>query len=105
MEHLKKSTIPKNYLFIKNKNTTKVMENKYKTDKVDWKMVASPKNILLILIGTGLAVLAMKGFMIPNKFLDGGITGISILLHEIFHINISFLVIILNVLFIGVIKE
>ena len=37
---------------------------------------------------------------IPNKFLDGGITGISILLHEIFHINISFLVIILNVLFV-----
>jgi uncharacterized membrane-anchored protein YitT (DUF2179 family) len=42
----------------------------------------------------------MKGFMIPNRFMDGGVTGISILLHEIFHINISFLVIILNVLFI-----
>jgi uncharacterized membrane-anchored protein YitT (DUF2179 family) len=42
----------------------------------------------------------MKGFMIPNRFLDGGITGISILLFEIFHINISFLVIILNALFI-----
>ena len=76
------------------------MKNKNKIDQVDWKMVTSIKNILLILIGTGLAVLAMKGFMIPNKFLDGGITGISILLHEIFHINISFLVIILNVLFI-----
>ena len=63
-------------------------------------MVTFPKNILLILIGTSLAVLAMKGFMISNKFLDGGISGISILLHEIFHINISFLVIILNVLFI-----
>ncbi len=32
--------------------------------------------------------------------MDGGITGISILLHEIFHFNISFLVIILNVLFV-----
>lgn len=42
----------------------------------------------------------MKGFMIPNKFLDGGITGISILLHEIFHINISLLVIFLNIIFI-----
>jgi uncharacterized membrane-anchored protein YitT (DUF2179 family) len=38
----------------------------------------------------------MKGFMIPNRFLDGGMTGISILIHEIFHINISFLVIVLN---------
>jgi uncharacterized membrane-anchored protein YitT (DUF2179 family) len=76
------------------------MAKKYISDRVEWKNVLNPKNLLLILIGTSLAVLAMKGFMIPNKFLDGGITGISILLHEIFHINISFLVIILNVLFI-----
>ena len=76
------------------------MKKLLKADAVDWNVVANPKNILLIIVGTTLAVLAMKGFMIPNKFLDGGITGIAILLHEIFHINISFLVIILNVLFI-----
>jgi len=76
------------------------MIKKYKSDSVEWNKVRNPKNLLLILIGTSLAVLAMKGFMIPNRFMDGGITGISILLHEIFHINISFLVIILNVLFI-----
>ncbi|MBC7423349.1 MAG: YitT family protein [Ferruginibacter sp.] len=76
------------------------MTRKYQSDSVDWKKVWSPNSLLLILLGTGLAVLAMKGFMIPNRFLDGGITGISILLHEIFHINISFLVIILNVLFV-----
>lgn len=69
-------------------------------DKVEWKKVWDFKNLLLILIGTSLAVLAMKGFMIPNKFLDGGITGISILLHEIFHINISLLVIVLNLVFV-----
>lgn len=76
------------------------MKRSLKTDVVDWKVVGNIKNILLIVVGTSLAVLSMKGFMIPNKFMDGGITGISILLHEIFHINISFLVIILNVLFI-----
>lgn len=76
------------------------MNRALKTDSVDWKIVWNPKNLFLILLGTALAVLAMKGFMIPNRFMDGGITGISILLHEIFHINISFLVIILNVVFI-----
>ena len=76
------------------------MAKKYKTDRIDWKHVWSIKNLLHIIAGSGLAVLAMKGFMIPNRFLDGGITGISILLHEIFHINISVLVIVLNVLFI-----
>lgn len=76
------------------------MMNKSKADSVNWKKVLDIRNLLLILVGICLAVFAMKGFMIPNYFMDGGITGISILLHEIFHINISFLVIILNVLFI-----
>jgi len=73
---------------------------KQKNDKVDWKKVLDLKNFLQILIGISLSVFAMKGFMIPNRFLDGGITGISILLHEIFKINISLLVIVLNILFI-----
>ncbi len=76
------------------------MVKKYKSARIEWKMVWNAKNLLLILFGTGLAVLAMKGFMIPNRFLDGGITGISILLHEIFHINISLLVLLLNLPFI-----
>jgi uncharacterized membrane-anchored protein YitT (DUF2179 family) len=76
------------------------MSVKYKSDKVEWEKVLNLKNFLHILVGISLAVLAMKGFMIPNKFLDGGITGISILLFEIFHINISYLVISLNALFI-----
>ena len=76
------------------------MIQKYRSDTIDWKQIWNPKNLLLIFLGTSLAVLAMKGFMIPNRFMDGGITGISILLHEIFNINISFLVIILNVLFV-----
>ncbi|MBS1754182.1 MAG: YitT family protein [Ferruginibacter sp.] len=76
------------------------MAKKIKTDKVEWKQVWSLKNLLHIIIGSGLAVLAMKGFMIPNKFLDGGVTGISILIHEIFHINISILVITLNLFFV-----
>ena len=79
------------------------MLKKHKIDQVEWKQVWSFKNLLLILLGSGLAVLAMKGFMIPNKFLDGGVIGISILLHEITHISFGFLVLILNIpfLFLG----
>src|ERR1700712_4838642 len=76
------------------------MTNIYKSDSVEWDKVLNLKNFFYIAFGIILAVLAMKGFMIPNNFLDGGITGISILLYEIFHINISFLVIVLNALFI-----
>lgn len=73
---------------------------KYKSGSIEWKNVLDLKNFIHLLIGTALAVLAMKGFMIPNRFMDGGITGISILLHEILHVNISILVIVLNIVFI-----
>ncbi len=76
------------------------MAKKYRSESIEWSRVFEIKNMLLILFGAGMAVLAMKGFMIPNRFLDGGITGISILLHEIFHLNISILVIVLNAIFI-----
>ncbi len=36
------------------------MKRKPKADTVDWITVLAPKNILLILVGTSLAVLAMK---------------------------------------------
>lgn len=73
---------------------------KHKSDAIEWKNVWNLKNLLHIISGAALAVLAMRGFMIPNRFMDGGVTGISILLHEIFHINISVLVIVLNAFFI-----
>lgn len=69
---------------------------KIKDEPVNWKQVLRPGNMLQILIGCSLAILAMRGFMIPNKFLDGGVTGISILFHEVFHWNISILTILLN---------
>jgi uncharacterized membrane-anchored protein YitT (DUF2179 family) len=50
-------------------------------------------------VGVFFAVFALKGFMIPNKFLDGGVTGISVLIHEIYHVSFSVLILSLNVLF------
>jgi uncharacterized membrane-anchored protein YitT (DUF2179 family) len=39
---------------------------------------------------------ALKGFLIPNHFFDGGITGISLLLHEIYHWNIGYVIVVAN---------
>lgn len=76
------------------------MAKKHKSDIINWKIVSSPKNLLQIFVGAGMAVFAMKGFMIPNQFMDGGVTGISILLHEISHINISIFIFVFNLPFI-----
>jgi uncharacterized membrane-anchored protein YitT (DUF2179 family) len=76
------------------------MIRKNKNDALDWKTVWNIKNLLQIFIGAGMAVFAMKGFMIPNQFMDGGVTGISILLHEISNINISLFIFFFNLPFI-----
>lgn len=76
------------------------MDKKLRSDAVKWNVISNPKNLLQILVGSGMAVFAIKGFMVPNQFMDGGVTGISILLHEISHINISFFIFVFNLPFI-----
>ncbi len=73
---------------------------KSKNEVINWKQVFLSMNILQLTSGVGLAVLAMQGFMIPNRFLDGGVTGVCILFHEIFHWNIGLLAMLLNIPFI-----
>lgn len=40
---------------------------------------------------------ALKGFLVPNQFFDGGVTGISLLIHELYHINIAYVIIAANI--------
>ncbi len=51
------------------------------------------------MLGVVLGVFALKGFMIPNLFMDGGITGISMLLHESYHLSFAFVYLVFNLIF------
>jgi uncharacterized membrane-anchored protein YitT (DUF2179 family)/predicted metal-dependent HD superfamily phosphohydrolase len=51
---------------------------------------------ILILVGVITAGFALKGFLVPNGFFDGGITGISLLIHEIYHFNLAYVIMIAN---------
>ncbi len=53
-----------------------------------------------LLVGIALAVFALRGFMIPNHFLDGGIIGLSILAYELAGINLSLCLLVGNIGFI-----
>lgn len=55
--------------------------------------------IFQISIGIILASIGLKAFLLPNGFLDGGVTGIAILLTELFDINISILLLLVNIPF------
>ncbi|MES2386742.1 MAG: YitT family protein [Bacteroidota bacterium] len=43
--------------------------------------------------------MGLKGFLIPSHFIDGGVTGISILLSHVTHLNIAVLLMFINVPF------
>jgi uncharacterized membrane-anchored protein YitT (DUF2179 family) len=68
--------------------------------EIDWHQILNLKNLSFQLAGVVLSTIAIKGFMIPNHFMDGGISGISILIHEIFHFPIAALIVIFNLPFI-----
>jgi uncharacterized membrane-anchored protein YitT (DUF2179 family) len=40
---------------------------------------------------------ALKGLLVPNHFFDGGVTGLALLLHETYNINIALLIIAINI--------
>jgi uncharacterized membrane-anchored protein YitT (DUF2179 family)/predicted metal-dependent HD superfamily phosphohydrolase len=54
------------------------------------------KDTLLVLIGLIISGIAYKGFLVPNRFFDGGISGISLLISNIFQINLPLLIVLLN---------
>lgn len=57
-------------------------------------------NALFILTGTFSAAFGLKGFLIPNHFIDGGVTGISLLISSITGAPISALIVAINLPFI-----
>jgi uncharacterized membrane-anchored protein YitT (DUF2179 family)/predicted metal-dependent HD superfamily phosphohydrolase len=57
-------------------------------------------DLLLILAGVVMAAFALKGFLVPNNFFDGGVTGISLLIHEIYHFNLAYVIVIVNLPFV-----
>ncbi len=58
------------------------------------------KDVLFITTGILSAGLGLKGFLLPNNFLDGGVMGISLLIQLLTGINLSLLVVLINLPFI-----
>ncbi|MCC8408129.1 YitT family protein [Mucilaginibacter sp. UR6-1] len=56
-------------------------------------------NTILIILGIISATFGLKGFLLSSHFIDGGVTGISMLLSNIFGIPIAILIFVINVPF------
>jgi uncharacterized membrane-anchored protein YitT (DUF2179 family) len=58
------------------------------------------KEILLIIAGVTSACFGLKSFLMPSHFIDGGVTGISLLLSTLTGWNLSYLIVIINIPFV-----
>ena len=57
------------------------------------------KDTLFILIGIISAGFGLKGFLLPNSFIDGGAMGISLLISETTNVSLSILIVAINLPF------
>jgi uncharacterized membrane-anchored protein YitT (DUF2179 family) len=58
------------------------------------------KEFIFIVIGVISAGFGLKGFLLPNRFIDGGATGISLLLENITNVQLGYLLFLVNLPFI-----
>src|SRR3984885_12363334 len=66
----------------------------------NYSVLAKIKDTAYILAGILICGFALKCFLVPNSFFDGGVTGISLVIHELYHINTAYVIIPANIPFI-----
>lgn len=83
----------------KDKNIKKILDEmklKKRSSKIN-KYKENANEYLLIILGVIIAAGALKGLLVPNHFFDGGITGFSLLIHELYHVNLGILIVVFNI--------
>jgi len=63
-------------------------------------IIRAIKDSVFVTLGVLSATLGLKGLLLPNDFLDGGVMGISLLINVTTGVNLSVLIIIINLPFI-----
>lgn len=71
------------------------MRNQPKSSKLN-----TVKNILLIVCGIVSATFGLKSFLLPSGFIDGGVTGISLLVRNLTGIDLPYLIVLINIPFV-----
>ncbi len=62
-------------------------------------LIHAAKEILFIAIGVAAAGFGLKGFLLPNQFIDGGVTGVSLLIQVKSNVSLGILLVIVNLPF------
>ena len=59
-------------------------------------------SVALVLAGIVSAAFGLKGFLLSSRFIDGGVTGISMLISDVLGLPLSILILVINLPFIAV---
>src|SRR5689334_2560789 len=65
------------------------------------KLAGDLKDTILILLGIFSVAMGLKGFLLSSHFIDGGVTGISMLISQLAGFPLSLLILIFNLPFIA----
>ncbi len=57
-------------------------------------------NFILVVVGIFSAGLGLKGFLVPNHFIDGGVTGTSMFISELSDVPLALLILLINIPFV-----
>lgn len=89
---------------IETTGTTDKGQSRYSDTKQHREKLITVKHTVrdVLLIGAGIcsAAFGFKGFLLTNKFIDGGATGISLLLTRLTNIPLYYLIVVINIPFI-----
>ena len=69
---------------------------------IDWKAIFDPASLFYIITGVFCAAVALEAFMLPNKFLDGGVTGLAIIVNLNFGVDLNLLLVLINIPFLWI---
>jgi uncharacterized membrane-anchored protein YitT (DUF2179 family) len=64
-------------------------------------LIKESSNIVLILLGILSAGMGLKGFLLSSRFIDGGVTGVSMLLSDLLGFPLAILIFVINLPFIA----
>lgn len=68
-------------------------------NSINWRALFSASSVIYSILGVLSAMIALEAFLLPNHFLDGGVTGISILAEEILNVPFTILLVVFNIPF------
>lgn len=82
---------------------SKAQSSRYKAAKQIYRtrigLQQSVRSSIFIIIGIFSAAFGLKSFLLPNNFIDGGATGISLLISRISHLPLPLVIIVVNIPF------